>query len=57
MYLDEHHSFLRYGCGFYVFKKTVGRRLLGRTFEEAELQHHRETLIRAMKLLEARLTS
>ena len=56
MYLDEHHSFLRQGCGVYVFKKTVGRRLLGRTFDEAELEHHRDLLDRAMKLLETRLT-
>ena len=40
----------------YVFKKTVGRRLLGRTFDESELGHHKDILERSLKLLEKRLS-
>ena len=56
MYLDEHHCFLRRGCGFYIFKKYYGKGMLGRTFTDQELKPDLELLDRAMRLLESRLT-
>ena len=29
IYLDEHHNYLRQGCGYFVFKLTIMPRLFG----------------------------
>ena len=57
MYLDEHHSFLRQGCGVYIFKKITGKtlKLMKREPSESELQSHKDMLDRALDLIEKRL--
>ena len=51
-YLDQHHNFLRQGCGTYCFKKLFGPIITGRNYEDKELDFHIVALRRSLTLME-----
>ena len=56
MYLDQHHSYLRQGVAGQVLKKVFAKAVLGKTYEDKDLDFHRIMFKRSMRLLEARLS-
>ena len=51
-YLDWHHTMLRQGAAGFVFRKTFGPKLTGKTYTEEELNFHETYLKRSLNLME-----